>query len=103
TYDVIRAMDGFPPIGEPDRIVSFATVYGTELHAGLWLPAGAGSAATQSMPAVVFAHGGGFLAGGLGTRPTLLAALRQAGSVGIDVEYRLAPPPRWDQAPGDVL
>ena len=23
--------------------------------------------------------------------------------MGIDVEYRLAPPPRWDQAPGDVL
>jgi len=102
-YDVIRAMDGFPPIEDPDKIVPFATVDGTELHAGLWLPAGSDAAAPKSLPAVVFAHGGGFLAGGLGTRPTLLASLRRAGIVGIDIEYRLAPPPRWDQAPGDVL
>jgi acetyl esterase/lipase len=102
-YDVVRAMDGSPPIQDADVTVAFATVDGTELHAGLWLPAGSDAAAPKSLPAVVFAHGGGFLAGGLGTRPTLLASLRTAGIVGIDVEYRLAPPPRWNQAPGDVL
>ena len=102
-YDVVRALHGFPPIEDADKTVRFATVDGTDLHAGLWLPAGSGAAAARSLPAVVFAHGGGFLAGGLGTRPLLLASLRDAGIVGIDVEYRLAPPPRWDQAPGDVL
>jgi acetyl esterase/lipase len=103
SYDPIRALDGFPPIENADKTVVFATVDGTDLHAGLWLPAGSGAAAPGSLPAVVFAHGGGFLAGGLGTRPQLLDSLRGAGIVGIDVEYRLAPPPRWDQAPGDVL
>jgi acetyl esterase/lipase len=105
-YDVFRALDGFPPVGTADSRVVFATVDGTELHADLWLPdvdGGAQAAAPESLAAVVFAHGGGFLAGGLGTRPLLLGALRDAGIVGIDVEYRLAPPPRWDQAPGDVL
>jgi acetyl esterase/lipase len=102
-YDVVRSLDGFPPIEQADKTVLFATVDGTDLHAGLWLPAGSGAAPPASLPAVVFAHGGGFLAGGLGTRPQLLDSLRDAGIVGIDVEYRLAPPPRWDQAPGDVL
>jgi acetyl esterase/lipase len=102
-YDVIRAVDGFRPIGEADLVVPFATVDGTELHAALWLPSGADTAAPASMPGVVFVHGGAFQSGGMGTRPNLLAALRRAGIVGVDVEYRLSPPPRWDQAPADVL
>jgi acetyl esterase/lipase len=103
TYDLGRAADGFPPIGNANAEVVIATVEGTDLHAGLWLPAGAGGAAPDSLAAVVFVHGGAFQGGWLGTRPTLLHALRDAGIVGIDVEYRLSPPPRWDQAPGDVL
>jgi acetyl esterase/lipase len=103
TYDLIRAMDGFPQIPEPHTELVFATVEGVDLKAGIWLPAGAPAAARESMPAAVFVHGGAFIGGGLGTRPTLLGALARAGVVGIDVEYRLAPPPRWDQAPGDVL
>src|SRR5439155_379985 len=101
SYDVIRAIDGFPPIAEADQTVTFATVDGVDLHAGLWLPEGAAAAQPASLPGVVFVHGGAFQGGGLGTRPTLLEALEKAGIVGIDVEYRLAPPPRWDQAPGD--
>jgi acetyl esterase/lipase len=103
TYDIVRAIDGFPPIPEADEQVVFTTVDGTPLHAGLWLPAGADATAPGSLPAVVFVHGGAFQGGGLGTRPTLLGALRQAGIVGIDIEYRLSPPPRWNQAPGDVM
>ena len=52
---------------------------------------------------MVFVHGGAFQGGFIGTRPTLLGAVRSGGIVGIDVEYRLSPPPRWDQAPADVL
>jgi acetyl esterase/lipase len=103
TYDLVRAIDGFPPIPEPHTEVVFATVDGVELKAGLWLPADAPAAAPKSKPAAVFVHGGAFIGGFLGTRPTLLGALARAGVVGIDIEYRLAPPPRWDQAPGDVL
>ena len=103
SYDLVRAIDGFPPIPQADEQVVFATVDGTDLHAGLWLPNGGAGAAPASLPAVAFVHGGAFQGGALGTRPTLLNSLRQAGIVGIDVEYRLSPPPRWDQAPGDVL
>ena len=103
SYDLVRAIDGFPPIPEPHTEVVFATVDGVTLHAGLWLPADAPAATPQTMPAVVFVHGGAFIGGGLGTRPDLLGAIARAGIVGIDVGYRLSPPPRWDQAPGDVL
>jgi len=103
TYDFVRAIDGFPPIGDADAQVVFTTVDGTDLHAGLWLPDGASTAAPDTLPAVVFVHGGAFQGGGLGTRPMLLDSLRKADIVGIDVEYRLSPPPRWNQAPGDVL
>jgi acetyl esterase/lipase len=103
TYDIVSAIDGFPSIAEVDEQVVFATVDGVDLHAGLWLPDGAQAAAPRSLPAVVFVHGGAFQGGGLGTRPTLLSAVRSAGIVGIDIEYRLSPPPRWDQAPADVL
>ena len=103
SYDLLRALDGFPPIADADQTVTFATVDGVELHAGLWLPDGAAPSQPGSLPGVVFVHGGAFQAGALGNRPTLLEALAGAGIVGVDVEYRLAPPPRWDQAPGDVL
>jgi acetyl esterase/lipase len=103
SYDVVRALDGFPPIAHADSEVVFATVDGSRLKAELWFPEGATDARPASLPAVVFVHGGAFQAGFPGTRPLLLEALDRAGVVGIDVDYRLAPPPRWDQAPSDVL
>ena len=101
-YDITRAVDGYPVIPQPSSRTTFATVDGEDLDADLWLPeTGPGAAAV--MPAVVFVHGGAFIGGAPGTRPFLLDALREAGIVGIDIDYRLSPPPRWDQAPGDVL
>jgi acetyl esterase/lipase len=103
TYDIVRAVDGFPSIPEPTSHVVYATVDGSDLRADVWLPAGTTSSEDKTRPAVVFVHGGAFIAGAPGTRPLLLAALTKAGIVAVDVDYRLAPPPRWDQAPGDVL
>jgi acetyl esterase/lipase len=102
-YDIGRALDGFPPIEYADTRVVFATVGGTELHAELWFPEGSASPPPASLPAAVFVHGGAFQAGFPGTRPLLMEALQRAGIVAIDIEYRLAPPPRWNEAPGDVL
>jgi acetyl esterase/lipase len=103
SYDIGRALRGTPPMPRPNDRVVFATVDGAELHADLWLPPGTDEAAPESLPAVVFVHGGSFISGGPGTRPFLLDALARAGVVGGDIEYRLSPPPRWNQAPGDVL
>lgn len=87
----------------PDRRVVFATVDGTELHADLWLPHLPANATHTPTPAMVFIHGGGFVSGELGSRPWLFRAVTDAGYAVIDVEYRLAPPPRWHDAPADVL
>lgn len=103
TYDLGRAISDKPALPQPTDRVVFASVDGVELHADLWLPLGSDEAAVGSLPAVLFVHGGSFISGGPGTRPFLLDTLAKAGFVGIDIEYRLSPPPRWNQAPGDVL
>jgi len=54
-------------------------------------------------PAVLFLHGGGFWGGSLGSRPALFAALADAGYTVYDADYRVSPPPRWEQAPVDAL
>src|SRR4029079_8292154 len=38
SYDVVRAVDGFPAIPQPDKNVTFANADGQDLHADLWLP-----------------------------------------------------------------
>jgi acetyl esterase/lipase len=103
SYDLVRAITGSTAAVHPHQSVAFATVEGVDLHAGIWLPAAAAAAAPATMPAVVFVHGGAFVGGSLDARPDLLGAIARAGIVAVDVEYRLAPPPRWDQAPADVL
>lgn len=103
TYDLVRAANGFPPIAHADAKVVFATVDGTPLRADLWLPDAAATAPAASLPAVVFVHGGAFQGGFPGTRPLLMEAIDSAGFVAIDIDYRLAPPPRWNEAPADVL
>ena len=103
SYDLIRAIDGTPPIPAPDQQLVFATVDGADLRADLWLPPGVSASSAGSLPAVVYVHGGAFIFGTVGTRPLLMGAIRDAGIVAIDVNYRLSPPPRWDQAPADVL
>lgn len=87
----------------PDRM-TFASVDGQELRAEFWQPdPAAPNIGTHGRVGVVFVHGGSFVAGGLGSRPALFGALADHGFVVVDIEYRLAPPPRWEDAPSDVL
>jgi acetyl esterase/lipase len=103
SYDFSRAIDTRAPTRTPDRRVVFATVDGADLHADLWLPPGGLTAAPASLSVVMWVHGGAFVGGELGSRPALFARLADAGIVVVDVEYRLAPPPRWHDAPADVV
>jgi acetyl esterase/lipase len=93
------------PAPTPDSVVTYATVDGQPLHAALWgLPGSTVGPLEGDVKAVVmYVHGGSFTGGGIGNRPSLFRALTERGFPVMDVEYRLAPPPRWDQAPGDVL
>lgn len=97
-YDVIRQAQTPAPIQRsPDSRVTFATVAGVDLHADVWRPA------APSGSGVLFIHGGGFTQGGTGLRPRVFALFADAGATVLDVEYRLAPPPRWQDARADVL
>ncbi|WP_412543879.1 alpha/beta hydrolase [Longispora sp. K20-0274] len=53
-------------------------------------------------PAVVWVHGGGWNLGDRGEAPMWHRWLNDRGYAVFAIDYRLAPPARWDQAPGDV-
>ena len=104
----------YPPdsqVAPPNEHLTYATVDGQDLHVDVrWgypfqartgpAPIGAGS---PGPPAILYVHGGGFWSGGLGQRDALLTRFSTSGYPTFDVEYRLSPPARWDQAPADVL
>lgn len=101
---LLRQLTGGPPTGGPDAHLTIATIDGVTLEADIWrAPEGAPNASPTGRPAVVFVHGGGFAGGGLGMRKHTFGFLAAAGYPVVDVEYRLAPPPRWQDAPRDVV
>jgi acetyl esterase len=93
-----------PSAAKPDRTATFATIGTDALAAEIWSsPAGAPNRGPAGRTAVVYVHGGAFTGGMLRSRPTLFSFLAGHGFPVVDVEYRLAPPPRWNQAAPDVL
>jgi acetyl esterase/lipase len=82
----------------------FATVDGVELVLDWW-PAAAGPgprADGVTAPAVVKVHGGGWTGGGRNEAIQWNRWLNELGYHVFDVDYRLAPPPRWEDAAADV-
>ena len=105
SYDPIRQAQSPLPVGRgADERVVFAEVEGEQLHAEIWRaqPVG-GLAAGAARGGVLFVHGGSFMHGSPGIRPPLFAFLADEGYTVVDIAYRLAPPPRWQDAPADVL
>jgi acetyl esterase/lipase len=98
TYDVLRqARQPTGVLGSPAARVSFAELPDTTLHGDVWRPA------APSGAGVLYIHGGGFTHGGLGLRPRVFSLFAHSGATVLDIEYRLAPPPRWQEARADVL
>ncbi len=52
--------------------------------------------------AVIVVHGGGWVSGARGGTARWNEWLADRGYVVFDIDYRLAPPPRWREAPDDV-
>lgn len=86
-------------LGEPEAVASITDRV---------IPAGSGTlpvriyhpSPAQQLPAVVFFHGGGFVAGGLDTHDGLARALAsRSGSVVVAVDYPLAPEHKYPAAP----
>lgn len=57
----------------------------------------------EASPVVVFYHGGGFVAGSIGSHASLAAEIARGLDLPvISVEYRLAPEHKWPAAPDDA-
>ncbi|HVZ71534.1 MAG TPA: alpha/beta hydrolase [Polyangia bacterium] len=82
----------------PSQTLTYATVDGHSLALDVYKP----STADARVPAVVVIHGGGWTAGDKGDASRTSAWLAARGYAVFDVQYRLAPPPTWQAAVGDV-
>ncbi|RJL20165.1 alpha/beta hydrolase [Bailinhaonella thermotolerans] len=72
---------------------------GGELRVRVYTPA----AATPPLPALLYFHGGGFVAGGVDTHDAWTAWIAdEVGTVVISVDYRLAPENPFPAAPEDA-
>lgn len=94
-----------PPPDRAPETVTYARLGGEELRLDVWRPPddpGGGNGAEAGRPAVVVVHGGGWRSGSRGEFPEWNAWLADEGYVVFDIDYRLAPPPSWQDAPGDV-
>ncbi|WP_067900370.1 alpha/beta hydrolase [Nocardia vaccinii] len=86
------------PHRSPTRTTTFATVDGQPLQLDGYLPTQPAAGA----PAIVFVHGGGFISGDRGASNSWFSWLATQGVAVLSIDYRLAPPARWQQATGDV-
>lgn len=94
-------LEGDDNTGKP--VTSLSVVYhradGKALKLDAKVPRGTPA---RPRPAVVWVHGGGWNVGDRGEVPMWHKWLNDRGYAVFAIDYRLAPPPRWQQAPGDV-
>jgi acetyl esterase/lipase len=83
----------------PDQTIVYATVDGKNLYADVYLPAP--SPATKSAPVLVM-HGGGYIGGHRSMMRNWNRWFTARGYAVFDIDYRLAPPPTWNQAAPDA-
>ncbi|WP_344972468.1 alpha/beta hydrolase [Salinactinospora qingdaonensis] len=88
-----------PDPAPPTTTVDYVEVEGHSLALDVHRPA---TATDKRTPAVVRVHGGGWVAGSRGQTAHWNRWLTQRGYTVFDIDYRLAPPARWRDAPGDV-
>lgn len=86
----------------PERLsqtVRFATIGGQDLYADIYLPS---SPASGPSAVVLMMHGGGFIHGKRSQPNGWDRWLAGRGYTVFDIDYRLAPPPTWNQAAQDA-
>lgn len=80
------------------RTETYAVINGQPLRLDVWEQ----GASVTPRPAVVRVHGGGWTSGTRSEAAHWNTWLNAQGFVVFDIDYRLAPPERWRDAPGDV-
>jgi acetyl esterase/lipase len=86
----------------PERLsqtVRFAEIDGQDLYADIYLPS---SPAEGPSAVVLMMHGGGFIHGKRSQPNGWDRWLAGSGYAVFDIDYRLAPPPTWNQAAQDA-
>lgn len=86
------------PHRSPTQTTTFATIDGQALQLDAYRPL----QPAAGHPAIVFVHGGGFIHGDRHDADSWFGWLATQGVTVFSVDYRLAPPARWQQATGDV-
>jgi acetyl esterase/lipase len=83
----------------PDQTILYGTIETKKLYAGIYLPANPTN--RTSAPALMM-HGGGYVSGGRSMAYNWDRWLSPRGHTVFDIDYRLAPPPTWNQAAQDA-
>ncbi len=86
------------PQATPDATETYTTVDGQDLQVDVYEPAGASGPA----PAIIYVHGGGWSGGSRSESAPWQQWLSDQGYAVFSIDYRLASPPRWQDAVGDV-
>ncbi|MBF6059810.1 alpha/beta hydrolase [Nocardia terpenica] len=90
--------DSGPALRPPTATEVYATVDGQPLRLDVREP----DKPAPGAPALVFVHGGSWTGGGRNQAPGQIQWFVDRGYTVFDIEYRLSPPPRWDQQTSDV-
>jgi acetyl esterase len=96
-FDHLRVISRFKA-APPDQTMLYATVDGKNLYADVYLPSP--SPATKSAPVLVM-HGGGYIGGHRSMMRHWDRWFTARGYTVFDIDYRLAPPPTWNEAAQD--
>ena len=96
--------DPSPAAKRSPETITYAHPGGDQLKLDVWQPSREidSVAGSKGRPAVVVVHGGGWGAGLRSTTPQWDIWLAETGYGVVDIDDRRAPPPRWQDAPGDV-
>jgi acetyl esterase/lipase len=84
-----------------NQTVLYATVDGKNLYADVYLPANSLAPTGKSAP-VIMMHGGGYVRGHRSMARDWDRWFTARGYTVFDIDYRLAPPPTWNQAAQDA-
>jgi acetyl esterase/lipase len=83
----------------PMQTVRYANVDGKGLYVDIYAPA---NNSGEKSPPVLMIHGGGYVSGRRSMFPDWSRWLSARGYTVFDIDYRLAPPPTWNQAAQDA-